>query len=1028
MVDPSAPPKLLPPAAGWAALLDASTDALALLDLQGVVVWANTAFFDLSGCPPAKATGTSLVGLLAPPEGWPQWRRLLEHGEALYDAPLAWHDSAGHARLGLVTARRLGRDEALASAALLFRLREITDLQRLQEEARHKTELLDMTQEVGRLAVWERDIRNGAGRWSRHMFRFFGLPEGGGTPSFEEAARRIHPNDRLPENYLASIQTAGRYNHHYRIVLPDGEVRRVHSHWEVKNSPEGTPDRVIGLVVDDTEVYRLAEAYEKTLTHLKLAVEAANIAVWRHDLTLDRFFYNDRGYHVLGQKPRPEGIPLAELRELIHPDDLPGVEASVERSLQTEEPVDVQARYRHVDGSWAHIFTRRVVRRNDKGEPIEYIGVGLDITAQVEQLREASDLAERLQTAVNAAGIGVWSRHPKNECADWNEQMFRITGRPMHLGGPTREEWINEIVHPDDREALRAARAAVSADTMSMEHNHRIVRPDGEVRWLEHRVRRERRDGVLMVFGVTLDVTERMRAEMALRSVNERVALAARSVGMGTWEWDVDTGEAVWYEAMFRLRGMAPQAEALNAEQRLAMTHPDDVESVRRALRQATKNTGPTSYEFRVVRPDGTVRWLASRSTPAPDPSGRSRKRIGVNWDVTEAKMAEVRQREHELALRESRAKSEFLSRMSHELRTPLNAVLGFAQLLLIGKDTLAPQARSKVTHIQSAGEHLLALIDDVLDLSSLESGQLRLDLQPVRLDEALSEALPLVQALAQGHGVSVHAGALDGTALVDRTRLRQMLINLLTNAIKYNRPQGRVTVTSAIEGEHVLLQVRDTGLGMTPDQLAHLFEPFNRLGREREGIEGTGIGLTVVKALARRMNGEIGVESQAGVGSTFSVRLPRAEQAASNAAAPPIAAPATPHPALARNGSLLYIEDNPVNLLLVEELLRMRPGISFHAASTGLAGVAQAGRLLPDLILIDIQLPDIDGFEVLRHLRQQEGTAATPCIALSANAMPEDVQRARSAGFCDYWTKPIVFADFLAALDERFPASRTRV
>jgi PAS domain S-box-containing protein len=1027
MADSSASPKQPRPAAGWAALLDASADALALLDAQGRVVWANTAFLDLTDRPAAEATGASLIELLAPPDGWPQWLRLLEHGDALYDAPLAWHDSAGRARLGLMTARRLDADEAITSAALLFRLRDITGLHQLQDEVRHKTELLEMTQEVGRLAVWERDIPGGTGRWNQHMFRFFGLPEGGGTPSFEEAARRIHPDDRLPENYLASIQTAGRYNHHYRIVLPDGQVRRVHSHWEVKNSAEGRPDRVIGLLVDDTEIYRLAEAYEKTLAHLKLAVEAANIAVWRHDLTLDRFFYNDRGYHVLGQQARPEGVSSAELRALIHPEDLPGVLASVEQSLLTEEPVDVQARYRRVDGSWAHIFTRRAVHRNDKGQPIEFIGVGLDITAQVEQLREASDLAERLETAVNAAGIGVWSRHPKNACADWNEQMFRITGRPLHLGGPTREEWINEIVHPDDREALRAARAAVSRDTLSLEHSYRIVRPDGEVRWLEHRVRREAREGVMMVFGVTLDVTARVRAEMALRSVNERVALAARSVGMGTWEWDVDTGEAVWDEAMFRLRGMAPQAEALNAEQRLAMTHPDDAESVKRALRQAAKNTGPTSYEFRVVWPDGSVRWLASRSTPAPDPSGRSRRRIGINWDVTEAKMAEVRQREHELALRESRAKSEFLSRMSHELRTPLNAVLGFAQLLLIGKETLAPQARGKVTHIQSAGEHLLALIDDVLDLSSLESGQLRLDLQPVRPDEVMREALPLVQALAHSQGVSVHSGELGGTMLVDRTRLRQMLVNLLTNAIKYNRPQGHVTVSSAIEGDHVLLQVRDTGLGMTPDQLAHLFEPFNRLGREREGIEGTGIGLAVVKALAQRMNGEVGVESQAGVGSTFSVRLPRAEEA-TPAAPPPVAAPVAASPAFERNGSVLYIEDNPVNVLLVEELLRMRPGIRFHAATTGLAGVAQAARLLPDLILIDIQLPDIDGFEVLRHLRQQEGTAATPCIALSANAMPEDIERARSAGFCDYWTKPIDFANFLAALDKRFPASRTRV
>jgi hypothetical protein len=468
---------------------------------------------------------------------------------------------------------------------------------------------------------------------------------------------------------------------------------------------------------------------------------------------------------------------------------------------------------------------------------------------------------------------------------------------------------------------------------------------------------------------------------------------------------------------------MEPQAHALDATQRLAMTHPDDVEAVRRELREAARNTGPTAYEFRVVWPDGTVRWLASRSTPAPDDQDRSNRRIGVNWDITEAKNAEVSRREREVALRESRAKSEFLSRMSHELRTPLNAVLGFAQLLLIGKDALLPQQRGKLSHIQSAGEHLLALIDDVLDLSSLESGHLKLELQAVPMREVLHEALPLVDSLARAHDIEIHAEPIEGVVLGDRIRLRQMMINLLSNAIKYNKPQGQVTVSSQIRSGDVVFHVQDTGRGMTEDQLAHLFEPFNRLGREREGIEGTGIGLAVVKALATRMQGEVSVSSQAGVGSTFAVRLPRAADQPGVGAAAEASEPVTPHAPLMRRGSLLYIEDNPVNVMLVEELIRMRPGLTLESTSTGTAGVARAALLQPDLILVDIQLPDIDGFEVLQQLQQQAQTAHIACIALSANAMPADIARARQAGFVDYWTKPIDFSNFLAALDQRFPA-----
>jgi PAS domain S-box-containing protein len=997
-------------------VLDAASDLIALLDAHGRIVWANAGFLRSSGHALTAVLGQDAAELLGGGE-WPTLASLAQQPAA----ELPWRHASGEKRSAIVSVQPLSEADQLGDARLILILQDTTEMQRLRAEANRKAELLDMTQEFGRLAVWERSIPDGVGRWDRHMFSFFDMSPDDGTPSFEEAARRIYPGDGVAEAYHASTLQAGIYEHHYRIVSPDGTVRRVHSHWEVKNSPSGVPTRAIGLLVDDTEAYQLADAFNKANAQLNIAVELGNIAIWRHDLKLNRFFYNDHAHRILGIAPRPEGLSLDEVRALIHPDDIPQVQATAEASLHTAEPVDMEARYRRADGSWAYVLTRRVVHRDDKGTPIEFIGVGLDVTGQVEKLRHASELATRLDIAVSAAGVGVWSRDPKEDRASWNEQMFRITGRPLHLGGPTRDEWIYQIVHPDDRAAILKARSEVSAETMSVEHECRIVRPDGEVRWLVNRARREMRDGVMMVFGVTLDVTERVLAEAALRNVNERVALAARNVGMGTWEWDVVTGKAQWDEAMFRLRGMEPQAQALNAEQRLAMTHPDDVQAVERELREAAHNTGPTAYEFRVVWPDGTVRWLASRSTPAPDADGRISRRIGVNWDVTDAKNAEVSRREREVALRESQAKSEFLSRMSHELRTPLNAVLGFAQLLLIGKDALQPQQRSKLAHIQSAGEHLLALIDDVLDLSSLESNQLRLDLQPVPLAEVLAEALPLVESLARTQGVTIRADAVDGVLLGDRIRLRQMLINLLSNAIKYNKLQGSVTVSSQVGERDISFHVKDTGRGMNEDQLSHLFEPFNRLGLEREGIEGTGIGLAVVKALATRMGGQVSVRSQPGLGSTFSVRLPRAPEtpAGANAAATTLARPLSP----ARKGSLLYIEDNPVNVLLIEELIRMRPGLTLESAGTGLAGVARAAALQPDLILIDIQLPDIDGFEVLRRLKQQPQTAHIACIALSANAMPADIARATAAGFGDYWTKPIDFGHFLGALDKRFPS-----
>jgi CheY-like chemotaxis protein/anti-sigma regulatory factor (Ser/Thr protein kinase) len=343
--------------------------------------------------------------------------------------------------------------------------------------------------------------------------------------------------------------------------------------------------------------------------------------------------------------------------------------------------------------------------------------------------------------------------------------------------------------------------------------------------------------------------------------------------------------------------------------------------------------------------------------------------------------------------------------------------VLGFAQLLQLddGRSTPA-ERRNRVDHIRTAGEHLLSLINDVLDLSSLETGELRLEMQPVHLDDLVAEVLPLVMPLAASFGVRLLVDGVEGTAWGDRTRLRQVLINLLSNAIKYNRRGGAAHVSSRVTDGRVTLAVRDTGRGLSAEQRSHLFEPFNRLGIECEGIEGTGIGLAIVKALVDRMDGAITVSSEPGVGTSFEVSLPQRD----GVAPAEWRAPAAPAPVdhITHRGQLLYIEDNPINVMVVEELVASRSDLCIVSEPNGESGVARARELRPDLILVDMQLPDIDGFEVLRRLRAQPETAATPCVVLSANAMPDDIARAREAGFADYWTKPIDFGAFLAALD----------
>jgi len=761
----------------------------------------------------------------------------------------------------------------------------------------------------------------------------------------------------------------------------------------------------------------LAQSFNDTSEQLRLAVDLGNIAIWRQDLRTKRFHYNYRAFQVLDIPPRPEGLSLDEVRALIHPDDLPRVLAAANIALDSDVPVDMEARYRRSDGSWRHVLSRRVLRRDAQGAPLEFVGVALDVTEQVEKSRSVDDLAKRLQIATHTAGLGVFSRDPETEHGEWNAEMFRIMGRDPALGVPSREEWIETIMHPDDRAMMRIARESLLESAQgSREEQYRIVRPDGEVRWLINRARRVIDDGRKKIYGITIDVTDRVQTEAALRSANERVALTARSVGMGTWEWDPATGLSSWDDAMYRLRGREPQPVAPTLEGRQAIAHPDDRHVVETALREAAAHGRSTSYEFRVVWPDGTVRWLASRSTPVPAADG-SLRYFGVNWDITDSVNAENERREKIVAQRESEAKSQFLARMSHELRTPLNAVLGFAQLLQLdnGHGNAAEQ-RNRVDHIRTAGEHLLALINDVLDLSSLETGKVRLDMQPVHLDDLVAEALPLVMPLARSFGVSLLVGSVGGVAWGDRTRLRQVLINLLSNAIKYNRPGGEAHIDSTLGAGRVTLRVRDTGRGLNADQRSHLFEPFNRLGIEREGIEGTGIGLAIVKALVDRMQGSVAVSSEPGVGTLFEVSLPECEGVP--AAAWRVAPEPPPVSRVHVTGQLLYIEDNPINVMVVEELVASRSGLAIVSEPNGERGVARALELRPDLILVDMQLPDFDGFEVLRRLRAQPETRETPCVVLSANAMPEDIARALEAGFVDYWTKPIDFSAFLASLD----------
>ncbi len=413
--------------------------------------------------------------------------------------------------------------------------------------------------------------------------------------------------------------------------------------------------------------------------------------------------------------------------------------------------------------------------------------------------------------------------------------------------------------------------------------------------------------------------------------------------------------------------------------------------------------------DVRLPRADGGWRHVWVTATPVCDARGRQVGAVTVVRDTTDRVTAMDAQRA-------SRAKTEFLSRMSHEVRTPLNAMLGFTELLASDADEqLSRRQRERLDLVMSAARHLQALVDDVMEVSLIEAGQLQMRLSPVPLAPLLDSAMDMCAELARRHGVQMlrqYQDTLDCQVLVDPQRLRQSVVNVLTNAVKYNHRGGQARVAVQAAGEHWLLQISDDGLGMTPQQLNHLFEPFNRLGRQHGTVEGTGLGLSLTRQLLQRMQADIRVRSQEGQGTQVEMHLPAAGRVHGGAVEAPPPAPAAP-PAQALQGCVLYIEDNPVNTLLVEQFLSRWPGLRVHAAVDGATGLRRATELRPDLILLDMHLPDMNGLEVLRRLRQDATTRDLRVVAVSASAMADEVQRAREAGAMDYLTKPLDFKAF---------------
>ena len=712
-------------------------------------------------------------------------------------------------------------------------------------------------------------------------------------------------------------------------------------------------------------------------------------------------------------------------------------------------------RYIRPDGKtvWViYSFQRRMIAKDSYDD----LSIVVDITSRKEVDEELRRSEENLAVTLNSIGDGVLSTDADGCITGLNAVAQTLTGwsEAEAKGRPVNE--IFRIINEKTREpaVIPLDEVMHTGEVRGLANHTILITRDGRERSIADsaapiRDRGGRIIGAVLVFR---DVTEEARLATALREnenlmravLNSMIANIAVLDGRGTIiacneAWSRFARENLSNDA---LPGVSVGENYLEVCERVTRNMDKDAREITNGLRRVLSHPDAIyRYEYACDSPT-EARWFAMHSSHLARPEGGA---VVAHINTTDRKLAEVAlrnsqerlglvhaelvQRATELeaaklaADQANQAKSEYLSRMSHELRTPLNAILGFGQLL--EGDVSSPEDVESVDQILKAGRHLLEMINELLDIARIEAGRMRISPEPVLVSELLKDCVQLIRPLAEERHIQMEGDfpeSSDQHVLADRQRIKQVVLNLLSNAIKYNRNNGRVTLSCELMAEDQLrIKIQDTGAGITHENMSRLFSPFERLESDYPRVEGTGLGLALSKRLIELMGGKIGVESNLGEGSLFWIELSSvaAPIAAVERALLDIAAEPPPHgTAAGTQKTVLYIEDNLSNMRLIERILSQRSNVKLIAAMQGNLGLDLARQHVPDLILLDLNLPDIPGLEVLLRLRAEPGTSQTPVIIISADATPGEIERVRAAGARDYLTKPFNVGTFLRVLN----------
>jgi PAS domain S-box-containing protein len=838
----------------------------------------------------------------------------------------------------------------------------------------------------------------------------------------------LHPDDRcgMQEALLRQRAEPGHVARAtWRMRHADGSWREFEA--LARALPEDAPER--GFVIngrDVTERRTAQQALQRSEEQFRRMIENGSdlLLIARLDGSLT--YASPSAERLLGWTP--DQMLAVTPPALLHPEDVTHVLESMRACGAAPGTIRrVVFRVLHRDGGW-RLFEALARTLAPDSADLGIVCNGRDVTEQraAEEALQRSE--EHFRALIERSYDLVQVLDPQGRVVYTGPSVERLLGyTPEEIAGGT----IPDFMHPEDLPAAaELVGRLLAAPGTEGSLQYRVRHKNGTWRWME-------------VFARTLsptsadqgivanarDITERRQAEVEMRASEERFRALIENAHDLTSISTPDGHIAYMSPSVLRVLGYEP--EEIEGEWAMDYIHPDDVAHVQRELARVVGSPSTAGHaEYRFRHKDGSWRLLEAFARTLSRETGAEGLVLNIR-DVTERRRTEEALRQakadaeqaHREAERANRAKSEFLSRMSHELRTPLNSILGFAQVL---EDLeLPPEYRGGVRHILNGGRHLLNLINEVLDIARIEADEQPMSLEPVRVQAVVREAVDMVRPLAQARGILIAEAAFavaDRYVRADRQRLTQVLLNLLSNAVKYNRPRGEVRIDGEIGrdadgAERVRVRVHDQGAGIAPEQRDQLFVPFARLGAERTGVEGTGLGLALSQRLTRAMAGALFLERSGPEGSVFTVELPATANPLADAptlvarAGRPSAAPRVP-------ATLLYVEDNLANLTLVETVLLPRPEWRLIPALQGRLGIELARQHAPDLILLDLHLPDMHGAEVLRHLRADPRTAQVPVVVISADATPRTIEALTADGAEAFLTKPLDVRAFVHTVE----------